>query len=461
MTSPRPINGKRLLALAVGLTMLAAACGGDDDSSIDSTVSATAGAATVPDSASSEDPAATTAVPESTDPAASETSSPTADEGSGPNPDAEEIMIGGTYPLTGALATDGQEMANAIEIAVDHVNAAGGIKSLDGAAVRWEALDSTGAPEVAATNVQSLIDDGAVGIIGAWLSSNTIATTQVAERAGIPHIVDQSLSDEILSRGFQYTFRVMFDSKAVGNEGAKWLDAMLTQLDMGRKLVLLHEESTFGTTNANAFEAAAANYDFELVDVIAYSAATTDLSAEVAQAISSGANVLLSVGYGPDSLLLLETLDEQGADFDAIVGVDSAGWYSDRFAEQAQGLAEGIFDAASYPVDHTSDEYQTFYDDYVAKFDVVPSDGAILSYTSARVLLEAIENAGTTDPEAIREELATGTFDSHMMYQDSIRFDETGQNTDAAPIMYQFQDGKRVVVLPEEIAAAPIRDPRG
>jgi len=423
-THPARVRRLTLAACAIGVGAVTAL----------SSVAGVTGASTVPD-----DPAASTAT--------------------GPNPDADEIMIGGTYPLTGALATDGQEMANAVQVAVDHVNAEGGIASLDGAPVRFDVIDSEGAPEVAATNAQTLIDRGAVGLIGAWLSSNTLATTQVAERAGIPHIVDQSLSNEILNRGFEFTFRVMFGPEAVGREGARWLDELAELEGFGRTAAYLYEDSPFGSTIHDAFMEAVADYDIDLVAEIPYAASTTDLSAEVARAISSDADLILSTGYGPDSLLLLQTLDEQGADVDAIVGVDSAGWYNDRFAEQAGDLAQGIFDVASYPVDHTSPEYTAFVDDYTATFGVAPSDGAVMSYVSARVLMEAIDQAGTTDPEAIRETLATGTFDSHMLYQENITFDEVGQNVGASPIAYQYQDGHRLVVLPAEIADAEIIAP--
>lgn len=453
-------NACKAGAALVALAMVVAACGGDDDDA--------------EEPATQEDPVEEPAEEPADEPAeepveenepveepAEEPAGDTTDESTaeGPNADAESIMIGGTYPLTGALATDGQEMANAIQIAFDDVNEAGGIASLDGAAIEFEVIDSEGAPELAATNVQSLIDDGAAGIIGAWLSSNTLATTQVAERAGVPHIVDQSLSDEILSRGFEYTFRVMFSPESVGREGARWLQELIDLEGFGRTAAFLYEDSPFGSTNHDAFLTAIDGTDIEVVASIPYAASTTDLSAEVAQAISSDADLLLSVGYGPDSLLLLQTLDEQGAEFDAIVGVDSAGWYNDRFAEQAGDLVEGVFDVASYPVDHTDEQYDEFVADYTEAFGVEPSDGAVMSYVSARVLAEAIDTAGTTDPEAIRETLATGTFDSHMLYQDSISFDDVGQNAGAAPIAYQYQNGHRLVVLPAEIADADIITP--
>jgi branched-chain amino acid transport system substrate-binding protein len=369
----------------------------------------------------------------------------------------DEVMIGGTYPLSGALADDGQEMVDAIELAVKDVNEAGGIESLDGADVVFEYQDSTGAPEQAARNVESLIDEGAVSIIGAWLSSNTLATTQVAERAGIPHIVDQSQAPELIERGYKNTFRVMFDPPKVAKSANDFVELVNSELGLNGRAVHLYEDSAFGSAQAEHFAAETAERGvLEDVEGISYSSTATDLSAEVAQAISSGADILLSTGYAPDSQLLLRTLKEQGADFEAVIGVDSAGWYSNRFAEDSGELAEGVFDAGSYPINYASEEYAEFAEKFEAEYGVEPSGGAVMSYVSARVLMAAIEDAGSTDPGDIREALASGTFGGYLLTQEELSFDDVGQNEQIEPISYQFQNARREVVFPEEWATSDI-----
>lgn len=435
MRRHRNMGLHRLLILTVVGMLLLAACGGDSDAEADPTDTSTAG--TEPSS-------------ESTMPTDSSTPSPdTTSEGS----EVEEVVIGGTYPMTGPLGSDGQEMVNSIQIAVDEINDAGGLAALGGAEVRFEAIDSEGSPDLAATNVERLIGDGAHAIIGAWLSSNTLATTQVAERAGIPHIVDQSLSNEILARGFEYTFRVMFSPESVGDAGTRWLDEYLDRTGLGRSVVFMHEDSPFGSTNAEEWLAQAENYDFEVLEVIPYAASSTDLSTEVARAIATEADLFLHVGYAPDSLLTLRTLDEQGADFDAIVGIDSAAWYNQRFADEAGDLINGVLDAASYPINR-DDAYDAYVAEYESRFGATPSDGGAMSYSSAKVLMEAIDQAGTTDPDAIREVLATGSFDPQLLAQDSVSFNEVGQNDGLMPLMYQWIDGSREVIIPDEFATA-------
>lgn len=379
------------------------------------------------------------------------------DSSSSSSPD--EVLIGGTYPLTGPLADDGQEMVNAIKMAVADVNDAGGIKSLDGTEVVFKAKDSTGAPEQAAKNTQALIDEGSSAIIGAWLSSNTLATTQVAERAKVPHIVDQSQAPELIERGYQYTFRVMFDPPRVAKAANDFVEHVNDEWGLNGKAVYLHEDSAFGTSQSEYFRKEAEQRSVEVVKDIPYASSTTDMSSEVAQAIASGADILLSTGYAPDSLLLLKTLQEQNAEFKAVIGVDSAGWYSNRFAEDAGDLIEGVMDAGSYPIDFASPDYTSFAERFESEFGSEPSGGAVMSYVSARVLLEAIEDAGSSDPADIRETLASGTFDGYLLTQEQISFDDVGQNEEIEPIDYQFQNGRREVIWPEQFATGKLQRP--
>jgi branched-chain amino acid transport system substrate-binding protein len=225
---------------------------------------------------------------------------------------------------------------------------------------------------------------------------------------------------------------------------------------MGRSVVYLHEESSFGSALAEEWVKNAKKYDLDVKAVIAYPTATTNLSTEVARAIATNADMLMSSGYAPDSLLLLKALKEQGAKFKAIVGVDSAAWYTNRFAKEAGDLMNNVFDT-SYPVNRNSSDYKSFVAAYQKRFNAEPSDGAVMSYTSARVLVEAIDKAGSTKGADIQKQLATGTFKPYLLAQDQITFDETGQNKEIMPLAYQWQDGVRQIILPEKFATAKPR----
>lgn len=119
-----------------------------------------------------------------------------------------EVKIGHIHPMSGALAEEGQDMANAIKLAVDEVNANGGIKSLDGAKVLLLEGDHEGKPEKGVSETQRLIREGAIGVLGAYASGVALTATQVAEKEKTPFIITIGAADEITERGFKFTYRL-------------------------------------------------------------------------------------------------------------------------------------------------------------------------------------------------------------------------------------------------------------
>jgi len=119
------------------------------------------------------------------------------------------VKIGNVEPLSGPSASVGQQGKNAREMAVEEINAAGGIKSLGGAKLELFYADSKSDPNVGVTETERLINTDKVHIVtGCWNSGVTYPATAVAERYGIPFVVPVSVRDTITERGFKYVFRI-------------------------------------------------------------------------------------------------------------------------------------------------------------------------------------------------------------------------------------------------------------
>src|SRR4030067_3664905 len=126
-----------------------------------------------------------------------------------PPSEVEAVRVGALYPLTGDLAKLGEENKDGLQLAIDEINAAGGIKSMGGAQIEMVWGDTTGKPEVGISEVERLAQqENVVAIIGAYQSAVTTPATQAAERLSVPFIVSMAVSDKITERGFKYTFRV-------------------------------------------------------------------------------------------------------------------------------------------------------------------------------------------------------------------------------------------------------------
>ncbi|OJF18280.1 MAG: hypothetical protein A6D91_06635 [Bacillaceae bacterium G1] len=160
----------------------------------------------------------------------------------------KEVKIGSLHPLSGALAIDGQQMENAVKMAVDEVNEAGGIQSLGGAKVVLISGDSENKPEKGVSEVQRMAREGVVGIVGTYTSAVTLAATQEAEKQKIPFVVDITVSNEVTERGFKYTFRIQPNAKLMSENFLSYFKELNESTGNQLKTaVIVHEESGFGS----------------------------------------------------------------------------------------------------------------------------------------------------------------------------------------------------------------------
>jgi branched-chain amino acid transport system substrate-binding protein len=215
---------------------------------------------------------------------------------------ADPVLIGSIHPLTGGLAGAGNRMDNGARMAVEEINAAGGIASLGGAPLELLSADSTGAAEVGQSEAERLIGDGVSAIIGTYQSAVTTNVAAIAERDGVPLVIDVAVADSILDQGYTNVFRIQPNATSMGASGAQFLSELAG--DEIKTVSYLHDDTGFGVSVADAFEAAAADYGIEVVARIPYPPfEVTDLTTEMSQAAAASPDVIVITGYYNDGLL--------------------------------------------------------------------------------------------------------------------------------------------------------------
>jgi len=120
---------------------------------------------------------------------------------------AATVKIGVLHPVTGFLAYSGNLSRLGAELAIGEINARGGLKALGGAKIQTVLGDAQSKPEVGASEVEKMNENGVNAIVGAYASAICLATTQAAAKYGIPHVVDVGVADQIVQRGLKNTFR--------------------------------------------------------------------------------------------------------------------------------------------------------------------------------------------------------------------------------------------------------------
>ncbi len=368
---------------------------------------------------------------------------------------ATDVIIANLHPVTGFVAVDGKVATAGCMTAVDEINEAGGIRSLGGAKLRLISADTQGKNDVASIETQRVIQAGAVGIVGSYLSSTTRITTQVAEQHRIPHVADEGVADEILQRGFKYTFRIAPSSTALGELSAANMALLMKSVGLqGLTVAYMHEDSAFGASMGRSFPEAAKKNGIDVRTVLSYAATSTDLSVEVAKLIATGADVIAASTYYGDGLLIAKIIQQRKPKIKAFIGVGSAAYANPTFVKDMGPASEGYFNNIMHwnPAASALRAVLTRF----AKFGeglAFTHQGAY-AYTAVKVLADAIERAKSTNGDAIREALTKTNFANHILPQGPIVFDETGQNKNAGIALLQLQNGKPVVVLPDRYAEA-------
>jgi branched-chain amino acid transport system substrate-binding protein len=367
-------------------------------------------------------------------------------EGSG-----DTITIGSLHPLSGAAAADGQQMDNGAQLAVDAINEAGGIESLDGAQLELASADTQGAPEVGQSEAQRLIQEGAVALVGTYQSAVSQNVAAVAERNQVPFVIDVSSADEILQQGYEYTFRLQPSAAVLAERGAQYLAEVSESAGApAGRVAILHEQGPFGTAITETFTAEAQELGMEIGPVISYDpASVSDFTTQITSVRESGADVLMVAGYYRDGVLVARAVNTVQPGLDAVWGVANGAFDTPQFPGEVGEAGEGYFDA-NYRLDMTNPDTQELADLYRETHGDEMRTAAVLAYEAVRVIADALERAGDANPQALRDAIAETELDSLIAQDGPISFDEAGENENAAPILMQVIDGAVQQVYPED-----------
>ena len=368
----------------------------------------------------------------------------------------KEIPFAVIEPLTGLVAFSGIPAKNGAELAVGKINAEGGIRSLGGAKLKALFYDTESKPEVGQTVAERAVKDGVVSMVGCAQSAVGMINAKVCERNKIPIVVDLGSGDFITEGGLKYVFRVMpSNTQQTESELDYIANAGKKKGIEVKKVGVIYEDTASGRDGYEVYNKLAPKFKLEVVSGLGFHPGTPDISPVVTKMKMVNPDFILTYAWEKDSILLIRTMQEQGYTPRGIIGKA----FSDKFIAQVGKLSEYLFGTAYFtpygdppgvPKGRNlqiRDEYEKRY----GKFDQL----AALTYTAVMVLKDALERAGSTDPEKIHKALAetnmTGK-DGYIQLVKRIQFDSKGQSIYAHSLVSQVRKGEHVVVWPEDSA---------
>lgn len=367
--------------------------------------------------------------------------------GCGHQMSTDTIKIGSVHPLTGSMAYEGQAMVNAQRIAIDKINEEGGI---NGRMLELVVRDSLGTSIGAANAALKLTNSGVVALTGTYTSSSAQVVSRTAEKTRIPLVITVAASDNLLSNGYRYTFRVQPSVSVFSRNFLEYLSYFKTD-DM-KTVAFIYENSNYGTGIAEYIEDHIDETGLRIVGMLAYPATTSTLSAEVTRLAALDPDLLVPIGYYSDQNLFMKEVLERGISFKKIVGCANGAFSDAKFLRTYGTQVDGIFDI-NYRYNPNSEETQYMLDTYQEVYGEDIPVHAIYGYESIVVIADALRRCDNPDdPEAIRDAIAASEITEHVLPQGVIKFDETGENINSAGVLVKIRDGKHVIVFPEEYA---------
>lgn len=390
---------------------------------------------------------------------------------------AETVKIGALYPLSGQAAKSGTDTLNGIRLAVDIVNnrypdlklplaESEGLPALGNAKIELIAADHQGSPETGAAEAERLIvQSKVVALIGSFHSSVAATSSQVAERLGVPYISGESEATPLTERGFKWFFRTTPSSRTQARDFFTFLrDVNKTAAHPVKTIAIVHENTLWGQEFAKSAEDYFAEYpEFKLAINLGYQQGTTDVSSEVQRLIALKPDVVFHASYDAEAILFARTYKQYNFNPQGILAIGAAfGSSGFRDALGADANTFLVRDhwsrdlAARQPA--VAEVAKLYREHYGKDMDGTPAR----AFTAMMVLADAINRAGSTDPEKIRAALAAThlTANQLIMPWDGVKFDAKGQNVLTGAIFIQTQDGTPKLVWPANLAAAKLIWPR-
>ena len=379
-----------------------------------------------------------------------------------------EVLIGATYPLSGAGAQVGVDAQRAFETAIDIINndqdfdlplAKGvGLPGLGGAKIRMVYADHQGDPQKGRAEAERLITQEKVcAVLGSYQSAVAVTVSQICERYQIPFLSADNSSPSLHRRGLKYYFRASPHDEMFSAAMFDFLDSMKKKGVKADTLALFHEDTIFGTDSANAQTKLANDRGYKIVADIKYRANSPSLSAEVQQLKAANADVLLPSSYTTDGILLVKTMAELGYKPNAILA-QAAGFSEKALYDAVGDKLEGAITRGSFSLDLAAKRPMVgkINDLFKAKSGKDLNDNTSRQFMAMIVIADAINRAKSTDGEKIRDAMAATDIpgEQTIMPWKRVKFDDMGQNNDADPVLLQYIGGKFVTIFPPQAAVA-------
>jgi branched-chain amino acid transport system substrate-binding protein len=362
------------------------------------------------------------------------------------------LVFGAPISLTGSTAKEGGLTRDGYDLWRDTYNNAGGI-NVGGKHYKIETryYDDASNSQQAATLAEKLIKEDKVNfLLGPYGTSSTLQVSTVVEKNKMPMIEGNGAAESIFSQGYKYTFGVLSPAQ---NYLRGVIDLSLTMDPKPTTVAVLSADDPFSVEVADAAQRYAEQKGLQVVYYQKYPNASTELRAPITETKGKNPDLFLNSGHLQESVAIMQQAKELG--FSPKGFGFSVGPSIPDFETTLKGDANAVMGgtqwtpALKYQGDDLFKTPEAYNSLYKQTFGYEPAYQSAESTACGVAFVKAIEKAGTTDPDKVRDEIAKLDFTS---FYGQIKFDERGINATKPMAVEQWQNGRRVTVWPSDVA---------
>lgn len=327
----------------------------------------------------------------------------------------ETIIIGGNLELTGNAAAYGSPSADAMNLFIEQINSSGGI--LNGQMLEAQIIDNQSDLTESASIATRLADSEAVGIIGPTATGVSKAAIPITNDAGVPNVFAATTGDGLTLSDdgslLEYIFRVCFEDSYQGLAAGTFASQ---ELEFSKAIIITDQALDYSLALADSFTKTFTENGGEIIETQSYQSGDTDFTALLTSLVGKDFDLIYIPGYYTETGLIIKQAREMGIT-QAIMGGD--GYHSDTLVELAGASnANDIYFTTHFSEQADNPKVQEFLTAFQEKYGRSADTFSALGYDAIALLVDAIERAGSTDREAIRQALedtkefegVTGTF---------------------------------------------------
>jgi branched-chain amino acid transport system substrate-binding protein len=367
---------------------------------------------------------------------------------------AQTIKVGAVIPLTGRYASIGNDLRHGYDIAVERINAAGGIQvGSQRLPIELIVLDDESDPTKTVARLETHASQGVVAYLGGVGSDLHAAGATIAQKNRIPYLGVGFALESIHKQGYRYLFSPFWKSPQITRETYRLLNGSLPETQRPKKVALFLEKTDWGQEIGGYWESHGKEAGYQTVVKGEYAPGSKDFSNMILQAKSAGAESVLGVPSPPDGMTIVKQMKELDFTPKFLVllrGSDGPAWSKNLgTAGDYTLLGTGWHWALKYP------QVKELNDTYARKYNR-PADPVVgPGYATVQILADAISRAGALDREKIRDALAATNM---VTVVGPVKFRPDG-TAEITGVFIQWQKGTQHLVWPKEVATAPFAYP--